>query len=275
MPAYPPWTEDQLRAVCNKLAATQWPGLSNTEIGQLLDQAKIDDVHPNPPNKRERLFAALAVRQNRDQASNRLITFITYAAAPGRHLEEQARLEALRDNLNEALSLVGLKVTEQGQVARARQAKTLDEVARLTGRLQTELKRRGVHPQVIAYCEEELLRKSLFHAVFEATKGLSERLRQMAGSHLDGGELIDYCFGTKTPPPIIRINGFQTESETSEHKGFANLLKGIAGTFRNPPAHTPRATLAWAISEPDALDLFSTLSLMHRRLDNATVVRRP
>ncbi|MFL1377326.1 TIGR02391 family protein, partial [Nocardiopsis protaetiae] len=129
--------------------------------------------------------------------------------------------------------------------------------------------------QVIRYCEEEILRQSVFHAVFEATKGLAERLREMSGSTLDGADLVDHCFSTRRQPPLVRINGFATESEISEHKGFANLLKGVFGTFRNPPAHTPRATAGWRIPEPDALDLFSTLSFMHRRLDTATVTHLP
>jgi uncharacterized protein (TIGR02391 family) len=66
---------------------------------------------------------------------------------------------------------------------------------------------------------------------------------------------------------VLRINGYQTKSEESEHRGFANLLHGIFGTFRNPPAHTARATQEWTITEPDALDLFSMLSYLHRRLD--------
>ncbi|WP_255361220.1 MULTISPECIES: TIGR02391 family protein [unclassified Frankia] len=113
----------------------------------------------------------------------------------------------------------------------------------------------------------------MFHAVFEATKGLAERLRQLGGSQLDGAALVDYCFAVKTGS--LRINAFRTETEISEHTGFANLLKGVFGTFRNPPAHTPRATAGWTITEPDALDLFSTLSLLHRRLDSATTVSRP
>lgn len=68
---------------------------------------------------------------------------------------------------------------------------------------------------------------------------------------------------------MVRINAYATKSETSEHTGFANLLRGIFGTFRNPTAHAPR--IAWVVSEADALDLFSTLSYLHRRLDRATV----
>ncbi|MFG2004806.1 TIGR02391 family protein [Spirillospora sp. NPDC048911] len=271
---HPMWPPASVEAVCKVLASTEWPGLTGKEIGELLTMLGIPDVSPTA-NKRDRLVAALITKQQANQAGNCIIRFITEAMAPGRYLQDPSRFEALRDGLSEALALMGLRVNDEGLLARAKAARTLDDLARLAGRLQTELKRRGVHTEIMKYCEEEVLRKSLFHAVFEATKGLAERIRQMAHSTLDGADLVDHCFSTRNPPPVIRINSFATETEISEHKGFANLLKGVFGTFRNPPAHTPRATAGWAISEPDALDLFSTLSFMHRRLDNATVTLSP
>lgn len=271
---HPPWSSDVVQAVADVLASTDWPGLSNAEITRLLGMIGIADVEAS--NKRTRLWGALLNQQHRDQASNCIIRFIAEAMAPGRHLQDQPRFDALRDGLAEALSLVGLRVNDQGKVARAAAiATTLDEVARLAGRLRTELVRRGVHPEVLRYCEEELLRKSLFHAVFEATKGVSERLRQMSGLAGDGAGLVDQCFRAGTGTPVVRINAYRTESEVSEQRGFANLVRGIFGTFRNPPAHTPRAAAGWAITEPDALDLFSMLSLVHRRLDAATVRTGP
>lgn len=156
-------------------------------------------------------------RQQRDQAGNCIIRFISDAMAPARYIQHQDRFHALRDGLNEVMSLVGLRVTEQGKVGYLKAtATTLDEIAMLAGRLRTELQRRGVHPDVLKYCEDELVRKSLFHAVFEANKGVSERLRQLSGSTLDGADLVDYCFAAKTGMPIVRINAFHTESETSE-----------------------------------------------------------
>ena len=68
---------------------------------------------------------------------------------------------------------------------------------------------------------------------------------------------------------MLRINDYGTKTEESEHRGFTNLLRGIFGTFRNPPVHAPRASQEWAITEVDALDLFSMLSYDHRRLDGA------
>jgi len=105
--------------------------------------------------------------------SNCLIRFITDAMEPSRYVDDPARFDALCDSLTEALALVGLKINDRGQVARAAVASTLDDVAKLAGRLQTELRRRGVHDQVLTYCRAELIRRSLFHAVFEATKGLA------------------------------------------------------------------------------------------------------
>jgi hypothetical protein len=60
-------------------------------------------------------------------------------------------------------------------------------------------------------------------------------------------------------------------SERSEHSGVNGQLKSFFGMFRNPPAHTPRATAEWTISEADTLDYFSWLFLLHRRLDKAIV----
>lgn len=264
----PPWSPAVIGSVAAVLGATDPPGLTGTQIGQLLAQTKIEDSYPTL-TKHKRLAAALQNRQAQDGHSNRLVTFLTWAMDPARYVRDPVAFEALRQDLNEVLSLVGLKITDRGQVARAPQARTLDEVAALAGRLQGELTRRGVHPQVIHYCREELLRRSTFHAVFEATKGLAERLRQMTRMTIDGDELVTACFTGKSSTPVVRINAYNTKSETSEHNGFANLLRGVFGTFRNPTAHAPRT--AWAVSEDDALDLFSTLSYLHRRLDGATV----
>jgi uncharacterized protein (TIGR02391 family) len=95
--------------------------------------------------------------------------------------------------------------------------------------------------------------------------------QDISNSGLDGSDLIDYCFGGRSRQPVIRINAYASETERSEHSGFANLLRGIFGTFRNPPAHASRAAAEWMITEADALDLFSMLSLIHRRLDAAVV----
>ena len=265
----PMWQSSIVESVCEVLADTD-TGLTGGEIGRLLAKIGVHDADPSN-TKGHRLSNALLAQQQHDQAGNCVVRFITEAMAPGLHVNNLIRRQNLQDGLNERLSLMGLKVLGDGRVAReAQTATTADEAVRIAGRLKTELVRRGVHPEVLRYCEEELVRRSIFHAVFEATKGLAARLRQLSGSTLDGSDLVNHCFGAKSGTPVLRINAYATKSDESEHSGFANLLRGIFGTFRNPPAHTPRASQEWAITETDALDLFSMLSYLHRRLDVAS-----
>ena len=71
---------------------------------------------------------------------------------------------------------------------------------------------------------------------------------------------------------MLAINALQTNSEQSEQKGFANLLRGVFGMFRNPVAHAPR--ISWVMERSDAEDLLSMLSLVHRRLDASNMPPR-
>src|SRR5207244_9974394 len=67
--------------------------------------------------------------------------------------------------------------------------------------------------------------------------------------------------------PRIAINDLLTDSQRSEQSGFANLVKGFFGMFRNPTAHEAR--VLWRMSKEDAEDLLSIASLIHRRIDAA------
>jgi uncharacterized protein (TIGR02391 family) len=53
----------------------------------------------------------------------------------------------------------------------------------------------------------------------------------------------------------------------SEHTGPMSLMEGVFGLFRNPTAHVPRIT--WSMTEKDAPDVLTMISLTHRRLDQA------
>jgi len=267
---HPPFAETVILGVANALGNTDF-GLTGSEIGRILARLGIDDPG-SAITKRHRLGQALINRQRRDGNSNAVIRFVGEAVAIGNYLTDRNRFEALRRDVNPALSLAGYQVRDTGKIGRVKAAKTFDEVAALTNRLLEESSRRGVHEEVLRFCREELLRESTFHAISEATKGICDRLRGMTGLTTDGVELINECFSTAKGVPLVRINDWETKSEASEHKGVADLIRGVNGTFRNPTAHAPR--IAWPVSEADALDLFATLSYIHRRLDNAVVRRR-
>ena len=261
-----PWDSAVVIAVCDVLASTDYPGLTWSEIVQVLSLSGVPEIE-KASNKRNDLTRALINTQYRQRAGNCVIAFVNQAMKPARYISDPARFGALRDGVNEALAFQGLHVAEDGRLTRGAIAKTLNEAAEIAGRLQAEMKRRQVHPEVIKYCREELIQKSIFHAMFEACKGLAERIREMSGLTSDGADLINAAFSTKVDPPPLRINSYQSETDRSDHSGLANLIRGVFGTFRNNAAHVPKAVKP--VSEADALDLFSTLSYIHRRLDEA------
>jgi len=71
---------------------------------------------------------------------------------------------------------------------------------------------------------------------------------------------------------MLAINPLKTESEKGEQKGFANLLRGTFGMFRNTTAHEAR--INWPMTKDDAEDLLSLVSLIRRRLDAARMPPR-
>ena len=56
-----------------------------------------------------------------------------------------------------------------------------------------------MHPEVVKYCSAELMQDNYFHAVFEAAKGLAQRIRDMTGIQADGANLIDRVFSMLFP----------------------------------------------------------------------------
>jgi uncharacterized protein (TIGR02391 family) len=122
---------------------------------------------------------------------------------------------------------------------------------------------------VLRFCRAELLQKNYFHAVFEAMKSIAAKIRHLSGLTSDGASLVQETFGMAGgKKPVLAINSLQTETDLGEQRGFANLLVGLFGTIRNPTAHNPK--IEWDMSEQDALDMLTTASLIHRKLDRAT-----
>jgi uncharacterized protein (TIGR02391 family) len=72
--------------------------------------------------------------------------------------------------------------------------------------------------------------------------------------------------------PRIAINSLRAQSEPDEHKGPANLCKGLLGMFRNPVAHDPRVSRN--ISDAELLEALTVVSMVHHRLDTAVIVPR-
>lgn len=257
-----------VKAVSEVLGQTDAPGLSNREIDQLLAQVKIRSRPVG--NKRDSLYEALLSAQTRQKCGNPVSAFIARAMHPSRYPSDMYRFTQLQDQLNEALVYFGWSVTATGGLKRGAAASTLSEGAALAGSLSRELTRRGTHAEVLRYCTEELITKSLFHATTEAAKSIPNRLRSMTGLLSDGEILYGGVFGAGGGVrPMLLINEYRSDSDVSEHKGFKNLLTGIQGHFRNPRAHSSRIDSDENLA--DFYDAFALFSYAHRRLDSSTL----
>ncbi len=140
-----PFPAQTIEAVAGILGATE-DGLTNTEIANILAAKGINDPVAEaskahalvraglayvPMSKRERIRRALASNQEKTGTGNALVAFITHAMNPQRYVQTPAIFEDRRQLLDEVLVFVGLRVTDQGKVARAQRATTLSEAAEL------------------------------------------------------------------------------------------------------------------------------------------------
>lgn len=268
MTAIPKIDENILQQFCNVVGDTT-SGLTGSEIGQLLSQAGIDDLQPTI-TKRTRLFEALRTRQDKDGCSNNILAFTEKVMNPVRYTNCPESFKERRRLLNMVLAFGGYEIGANGKIIFAKQVDNLDEAQKRANRLKMELSNRKVHLQVLRYCQAELLENNYFHSVFEAVKGVADRIREMTGLVEDGAELIDKVFNVNNP--FLVFNSLRTETEQSEQRGFINLLKGTFGMFRNTTAHTPK--IKWPIYEEEAFDLLTLVSLIHKKLDKSIVVKR-
>ncbi len=256
------FSQDQLEAIAGALGDTT-DGLTGPEIQHLLASSKM--VDPGPITKRIRIYNAFVESQNTKRNRTHVLEFVRLAMKPARYSRAPERFEPMRALLNQALAFAGLVVDEAGNLTKIEVARTLPEAQRRARELRTDLEGRGVHPDVLKFCRAELLSDNYFHAVQEAVKSVADKMRTRTGLSDDGATLVDRVLGGD--PPLLAINPRSTLSERSEQSGFANLVRGTFGMFRNPTAHEAR--IHWVMSKEDAEDLLTIVSLIHRRLDKA------
>ena len=266
--------EQQLKAVCDVLAETSM-GYTKTELTHLLQQSKIaiaSDGKVNNGytyqiglNKRDWLYKCLVQEINSSCSFSRVYAFLEKALNPVAFTDVKNRdkYNYLLEGVNKALLLAGLEITKEGKLIEVIRAKTLDEVDRRVNSLQRQLYNRSIHGEVQKYCIKDYLQKDYYDAVFEAAKGLAERVRQITGLTTDGGTLFQTAFSKNNP--YIFFNSMQTDSEKSEFTGLKELLESIFHLVRNPAAHTPK--INWKVDEAKALDILTLISFAHKYLD--------
>ncbi len=159
--------------------------LTGSRITQVLDACALPQPEPTTGTKWRRIYAALSAEQGRSQSGACVVRLVHEVGAPQRW-STKPEFDALRDELNQALAFCGLVLYSDGRVGERAAATTHEQAAAATARrLQDELVRRGGHMEIFLFCSAELLAEDCFNAVFEATKGLAQRLRDLTMLDLD------------------------------------------------------------------------------------------
>jgi len=261
-----PFPQQHLEAIAKVLAGSR-DDLTGSQIGHALTSCRIPDVDP-ANTKWKRLYNAFAGFQNEHQVGNGVVVFIRHVMDPALHTGGPDVFRRWQQELNKVLSLSGMEVGGDGKVRRVQRAENLDEAVARANRLKSALDQRHVHPNVLTHCQAEILADNYFHAVLEAMKSITTRIRMLSGLDGDGAKLVQAAFAGDAPR--LKINAFATESQRGEQRGFVSLLTGLYGMVRNPVAH--EAKIEWDMSEQDALDIMTTISYVHRKLDAAEEV---
>jgi uncharacterized protein (TIGR02391 family) len=271
----------QLKALCDVLADTS-RGLTRTELKRFLEQCQIPLVDDGKSsngytytiglNKRDWLYNCFVNEINLCHSFNKIFVFIERALNPVSYTNEGSRdkYNFLFEEINKAMLLFGLSVSKEGKLTEVVQAKTLDEVDRRVNNLKIHLYNRAIHREVEKYCIKDFLRKDYYDAVFEAAKGLAERVREITGLTTDGSALFQKAFAKNDP--FIFFNSLKSESEINEFVGLKELLESIFHLVRNPAAHTPK--INWKINEIKTLDILTLISFAHKYLDECHKVPR-
>lgn len=262
MAVLPSISETSLDIICRSLADAS----SHKELGIILAQCGIEERGGTP--KWERMLNAVAHRQSQDRCGNNVLNFLCTILHPSRFGGRHELFEEYRAGVNYQLAFCGLSIDQKGQPKQVTHATTISEATQRANELRSELTHRSVHVDVLRFCKAELLQDNYFHCVLEATKSVAQKIRDKASIEGDGASIVDHVFSVKSP--ILALNTLRSESEQFEQKGFANLLKGVFGTFRNVLAHAPK--INWAVNRTDVMDALTILSYIHRRLDEAIVV---
>ena len=239
---------------------------TGSDITGVLARENIQDELGPTQTKWRRLHQAFVSSQYQYSCSNHVFAVIKAILDPVKFVNRQEYFETCRQHLNGILAFSGFEYGANGEFQRCKAAQTLTEAHRHST-IQEKLRGRNIHSRVLASCKSELMQDNYFHAVFEASKGLAEHIREKSGSKKDGASLVDDVFSKKKP--VLAFSSMRTETEISEHVGFAALLKGCFAAIRNPHAHTPK--IHWE-GDDNAADYLTLISLLHRKIDSCRQV---
>lgn len=213
-----PFPEGQIEALAKMLGDCG----TSSDISRILDDRGLVDLSGHS-TKWRRLYWVFLNSQKETRSANQVLDFIQAFLTPTRFVGRINEFNTHRLNVNIVLAFSGMELGADGLFRNLQVAKTLEEAEKRVRTIRAKFQGRSIHPEVLKYCRVELLQDNYFHAVFEATKGLAQRIRELSGIQADGAALIDRAFAIDRP--ILAINTLRTDTEKSEHKALQPYLR--------------------------------------------------
>lgn len=243
--------------------------LTGSEIGRMLHFLNLSD--PFPKNtKWKRIENAILEEGSKTQTPKAFFEVIEYVANPSNFFNRPDIWDALLLNINSVLIAKGYQIEDDGKIHRTTASSGFTDLQKRLETLENRIKSLDLHPEVTKFCTKELIQKNYFHAVFEGSKGLFDRIRKISGLNIDGYPLINKVFNFEKPPyqPLIMIQGnsLSTQDEKNQYFGLINAIKTCLYLYRNHQAHIPK--IYDELSLNDAIRGLIVVSLAHELLDH-------
>ena len=182
--------------------------VTGSQLTDFFQECRILDTSTES-TKWRRIYRTFLNKQEEENCSNSFFVFVKKILAPARYITgENGNYDLILAEINKPLMLLGLQMTQEGKLVKVPVATTISEVERRTRSLVNELQKRHIHEDVLTCCKEEYLQENYFHAVFEAAKSLSEKVREKTGIQEDGTRLFDQALAVNNPKLVM--NALQT-----------------------------------------------------------------
>lgn len=130
----------------------------------------------------------------------------------------------------------------------------------------------GLHPLISQASGSQVAVKHFDNAVSNACQAVEDRVQALTGypktskgAALSGKPLMSTVFSPQAPALDITSDNVGEVQRADEIEGYMYLFMGVAQALRNPRGHGPKLNT----SEPEAMEVLATASLLMRALDRA------
>ena len=174
------------------------------------------DYYEMRPSKANRLRHAVQYQFERG-GNNSVLHLIKTLNEPVLYVRKPEEFQEFCDGINVILRFYGVEYRDDGEFHSVSPTRTLSEAERRAAALSNKMAHRRVHPEIRKYCAAQYTQENYFHAVVEAYKGLTERIREQTGYTSDGLELLNRSFGRPSTSqgayPVLAFNTLTTVTE--------------------------------------------------------------